>query len=128
MDLNIVIVVLAVLVVLGVLGVNARLSVQASRLDRLARIEGKLDALLGQLDVKVLTLGVRVPPNVREALDRGETIEAIKRLYGHRAGPEGGQGPDRRGAAPALGGRRPARPARPPASRPRREPAGRPGW
>lgn len=79
MDLNIVVVVLAVLLVLGAVGVNARLSGQSGRLDRLARIEGKLDALLGQLDIRY-DPGATLPLNVREALDRGQTIEAIKRL------------------------------------------------
>lgn len=49
------------------------------RLNRLSRLEAKVDALLkhGGVDFDPYR---DVPPAVREALDRGETIMAIKRF------------------------------------------------
>ena len=47
--------------------------------DRLARVEAKIDRLLAELDVTYDPMAA-LPANVKAALDRGETIEAIKLL------------------------------------------------
>ena len=49
------------------------------RLDRLSRLDAKVDALLKHAGVDFDPLG-DVPADVREALERGEKILAIKRL------------------------------------------------
>ncbi len=59
--------------------VRIGLSSISARLDRLSRIEGKIDKLLEELDVRYDPVG-GVPADVVAALDRGEKIEAIKRL------------------------------------------------
>jgi hypothetical protein len=56
-----------------------RLVVIERRLNRLSRLEAKVDALLKHAGVDFDPYR-DVPPAVREALDRGETIMAIKRF------------------------------------------------
>jgi ribosomal protein L7/L12 len=68
-----------VLVGIGVAVVFMRLSSIESRLNRLSRIDAKLDALLKNGGITFDELH-DLPADVREALERGETIEAIKRF------------------------------------------------
>jgi hypothetical protein len=56
-----------------------RLSTLSGRVDRLSRLEGKLDALLRNAGVAYDPLE-NVTPDVREALERGEYVLAIKKL------------------------------------------------
>jgi hypothetical protein len=56
-----------------------KLSAVERRLDRLSRLEAKIDALLSAGGIEFDAFR-DVPPDVREALERGETILAIKRL------------------------------------------------
>lgn len=56
-----------------------RLASIERRLNRLARLEAKVDALLKQANV-TFDPYLDVPHEVREALERGETVLAIKRL------------------------------------------------
>ncbi len=56
-----------------------RLSTIERRLNRLSRLDAKVDALLKHAGV-VFDPFQDVPADVREALDRGKTILAIKRL------------------------------------------------
>ena len=72
------------LLVIGLIGVGIalvfiRLSALDRRLDRLSRLEAKVEALLKHSGVEFDPLR-GVPPDVQEALARGETILAIKRL------------------------------------------------
>jgi ribosomal protein L7/L12 len=76
MDTNTGLVVLVV-VALGI--VLQRLSSLSARLDRLSRVEGKLDSLLRAAGAEYDPLSM-VPPEVREAIDQGDQILAIKRL------------------------------------------------
>ena len=59
--------------------VLVRLSAIERRLTRLSRLDAKIDALLGNAGIHFDPLQ-DVPADVREALERGETILAIKRL------------------------------------------------
>jgi ribosomal protein L7/L12 len=68
----------------GLIGVGiallfTRLSALDRRLNRLARLEAKMDALLHQAGVAFDPFQ-GVPADVQEALQRGETILAIKRF------------------------------------------------
>ena len=65
--------------VVGILLLFQRVSSWSARLDRLSRLEGKIDALLRHQGIQYDPLE-DVPPQVREALDKGERILAIKRL------------------------------------------------
>ena len=56
-----------------------RLSAVERRLDRLSRLDAKIDALLHHAGVEFDPFH-DVPADVKEALDRGETILAIKRF------------------------------------------------
>ena len=56
-----------------------RLSALERRLNRLSRLEAKVDALLRHSGVEFDPFR-DVPPDVQEALERGQTILAIKRL------------------------------------------------
>jgi ribosomal protein L7/L12 len=56
-----------------------RLAAIERRLNRLSRVESKVDALLRASGIKFDALQ-DVPTEVREALERGETILAIKRF------------------------------------------------
>jgi hypothetical protein len=56
-----------------------RLSAIERRLTRLSRMDAKIDALLGNAGIHFDPLQ-DVPADVREALEREETILAIKRL------------------------------------------------
>jgi hypothetical protein len=56
-----------------------RLSALSARVDRLSRLEGKLDALLRNAGVVYDPLE-NVTPEVRAALERGEYVVAIKKL------------------------------------------------
>jgi hypothetical protein len=76
MDSNLVFT-LAVVVPFGIL--FQRLSALSARVDRLSRLEGKLDALLRNAGVVYDALQ-DVTPDVREALERGEYVLAIKKL------------------------------------------------
>ena len=64
---------------LGIVLVLIRLSSFERRLDRLARLDAKVDALLKAAGVEFDPFR-DVPPDVREALERGETILAVKRF------------------------------------------------
>ena len=72
-------VLVSVLVCAGVALLFIRLSVIEQRLNRLSRLDAKVDALLRNAGI---TFDERqdVPEDVQEALDRGETILAIKRF------------------------------------------------
>ena len=59
--------------------VLVRLAAVERRLNRLSRIEAKLDALLRQSGVDFDPFG-GVSPDVREALEHGDTILAIRRF------------------------------------------------
>ena len=68
----------------GLIGVGmailfGRLAAIDRRLNRLSRLDAKVDALLRASGIKFDELQ-DVPIDVREALERGETILAIKRL------------------------------------------------
>lgn len=56
-----------------------RLFALGARLDRLSRLEGKIDAMLRANGIDYDPLGT-VPGAVRQALEQGEYIPAIKRL------------------------------------------------
>ena len=66
-------------VAIGVALVMLRVSALDRRLDRIARVEAKLDALLKGQGVNFDPYR-DVPPGVREALDGGDAILAIKRF------------------------------------------------
>jgi len=70
---------LIIVMVVGVVVMLARLSALARKVDRASRVEAKVDALLDAQGVKFDPFR-DVPPGVREALDRGQIIEAIKRF------------------------------------------------
>jgi len=68
----------------GLIGVGiallfARLSAVERRLSRLSRLDAKVDALLRNSGIQFDEFQ-DVPPDVREALQQGETILAIKRF------------------------------------------------
>jgi ribosomal protein L7/L12 len=67
------------LTLLAVGVIQARLTSLERRLDRVARLDAKVDALLRHAGVAFDPYR-DVPPEVREAIERGETILAIKRL------------------------------------------------
>jgi hypothetical protein len=69
----------SVLIGAGIALLFVRLSAVERRLNRLSRLDAKLDALLRNAGIQFDDLQ-DVPPDVREALERGETILAIKRL------------------------------------------------
>ena len=71
--------VLTFVVVLGFGILFERISDLSRRVDRLSRLEGKVDALLGHDGVKYDALE-SVPPDVRQAVERGEYVLAIKKL------------------------------------------------
>jgi hypothetical protein len=56
-----------------------RHSALSARLDRLSQLDGKVDALLRSAGVSYDPLA-NVPPEVRESLERGEYVLAIKKL------------------------------------------------
>lgn len=56
-----------------------RLMAVERRLNRLSRLEGKVDALLRHTGAEFDAFS-DVPPDVREALERGETLLAIRRF------------------------------------------------
>lgn len=62
----------------GVFVILARLATIEGRLARLSRLDAKVDALLDASGVSFDPMR-DVPPGVREALDQGATILAIKR-------------------------------------------------
>ena len=71
-------------VVVGIVGLAVsllliRLVTLERRLNRLSRLDAKLDALLNHAGIEFDPFG-DIPPDAREALERGETILAIKRL------------------------------------------------
>ena len=71
--------IIVLFLVLGIWLLFQRIYSLSARLDRLSRLEGKIDALLRHQGIQYDPLG-DVPPQVREALDKGERILAIKRL------------------------------------------------
>lgn len=56
-----------------------RLSAIEARLKRLSRLEAKMDAVLKHQNIDFDEFA-GVPPGVREALEEGKTIEAIRRF------------------------------------------------
>jgi ribosomal protein L7/L12 len=66
------------LITIAVAMVLARLSAVEARLNRLARLDAKVDALLKHAGI-TFDAFQDVPPAVREALERGQRIEAIRR-------------------------------------------------
>jgi hypothetical protein len=70
---------LGLVIGVGFFVILARLSVVERKLARLSRLDAKLDALLQASDVTFDAMR-DVPPGVREALDQGETILAVKRF------------------------------------------------
>jgi hypothetical protein len=70
---------LGVLVGVGLAILFGRLAAIDRRLNRLSRLDAKVDALLRASGIKFDELH-DVPADVREALERGETILAIKRF------------------------------------------------
>lgn len=67
------------LVGVGIALLFIRLSALERRLNRLSRLEAKVDALLQHAGVEFDPFR-DVPSDVQEALERGQTILAIKRL------------------------------------------------
>ena len=78
--------VLATLLTMGVLVLSVRACLRPlqRRMDRLSRIEGKLDAILKHLGVSFDAFE-GLPAEVLEAVRQGRKIEAIKR-YRHATG------------------------------------------
>lgn len=72
-------VLLGVAVGIAIAIVFTRLSSIEHRLNRLSRIDAKLDTLLKNAGIAFDELH-DLPPDVREALERGERIEAIRRF------------------------------------------------
>ena len=70
--------ILSVVIGLVIAIVLARLAVVERRLNRLSRMDAKIDALLQNAGIHFDPLR-DVPTDVREALERGETILAIMR-------------------------------------------------
>ena len=68
-----------VLVGVGIALLFIKLSALERGLNRLSRLEGKVDALLKHSGIEFDAYH-DVPADVREALERGETILAIKRF------------------------------------------------
>lgn len=71
-------------IVSGIIGAGIavlfiRLSALEQRLNRLSRLDAKVDALLNDASIRFDPFR-DVPADVREALERGETIAAIKRF------------------------------------------------
>lgn len=64
---------------IGIALLFIRLSALERRLNRLSRLEAKIDALLRRSSVEFDPFQ-DVPPGVQDALERGQTILAIKRL------------------------------------------------
>lgn len=75
---------IAVPIVVAIWVVRASLRSLERRVDRLSRIEGKLDAILKHSGVRFDPLE-GIPPDALDALRRGQKIEAIKR-YRHATG------------------------------------------
>jgi hypothetical protein len=73
------VVVASALVWVGLALLFIRLAGVERRLNRLSRLEAKVDALLKNAGI-TFDAFQDVPPEVREALERGETILAVKRL------------------------------------------------
>jgi len=69
----------ALVIGIGIALLFIRLSALERRLDRLSRLEAKLDALLGHEGISFDPLR-DVPPDVQDALHQGQRILAIKRL------------------------------------------------
>jgi ribosomal protein L7/L12 len=63
----------------GIAILLTRLSAIERRLNRVSRLDGKVDALLKHSGIEFDAFQ-DVPADVREALERGETILAIKRF------------------------------------------------
>lgn len=72
-------IVIGALAGIAVLLLRMRFSSLERRLDRLSRIDAKLDALMKAGGV-TFDAFQDVPPGVREALEQGQTILAVKRL------------------------------------------------
>lgn len=73
------VVIVAVMVAAGIMLCWRRFAAIEQRLNRLSRLDAKLDALLKHAGI-TFNEYENVPPDVIEALQRGETILAIKRL------------------------------------------------
>lgn len=72
-------IVVSVLIVIGTTLLSVKLSALEQRLNRLSRLDAKVDALLKHAGIQFDGLQ-DVPLDVREAIERGETILAIKRF------------------------------------------------
>lgn len=89
----------------GVAILFIRLAAIERRLNRLSRLDAKVDALLRASGVKFDELQ-DVPADVPEALERGETILAIKRFrQATGGGPQRSEGFRRRGPASRVDGK-----------------------
>ena len=71
-------VLVGVLVAMAIVLLFTRLSIIERRLDRVSRLDAKIDALLKNAGITFDEFQ-DCPPDVREAIDGGETILAIKR-------------------------------------------------
>jgi hypothetical protein len=69
---------LSIAVGIGIALVLTRLSVVERRLNRLSRLDAKVDVLLKHAGIAFDEFQ-DCPPDVREAIDRNETVLAIKR-------------------------------------------------
>ena len=72
-------IVLSAMIGIAVAIVLTRLSAIERRLNRLSRLDAKVDALLRGSGIQFDAMQ-DVPPDVREAIERGETILAIRRF------------------------------------------------
>jgi hypothetical protein len=69
----------SILIGAGIALLFGRLSIIERRLNRLSRLDAKVDALLRHSSIDFDELQ-DVPPDVRDALERGETLLAIQRF------------------------------------------------
>lgn len=72
-------VLLSALLGVGVAVLFGRIARVERRLDRLSRMDRKLDALLKHAGIS-FDVYEDVPADVREAIERGETIQAVRRI------------------------------------------------
>jgi hypothetical protein len=82
--MNDVVSVIGLVVVMGAIAVSVRIGLAGlnRRLDRLSRIEGKLDAVLKHSGIRFDPLD-GLPPEALDALKQGRKIDAIKHYRQH---------------------------------------------